>query len=135
MWLFFQVMMWKTVETRKRATRPRPYTQAVMRSQPVCDSRCSSAIPRKAGAMRSWGRPGGAQVSGTLGAAAGRLWGAHRVGVAVSRVLVAGGLVAAARGRSSVHEPETNITLLDVKAADFHRKFTFITSSDSTFIY
>lgn len=87
--------------------------------------------------MRSWGRPGGAQVSGTFGAAAGRLWGAHRVGVAVSRVLVAGGLVATARGRSSVHEPETNINLLLLvfKAADFPRKFTFITTSDLMFIY
>lgn len=30
-----------------------PYTQAVIRSQPVSDSRCSSAMPTKAGTMRS----------------------------------------------------------------------------------
>lgn len=53
MWLLFQVMMWNTVETRKRAHRPRPYTKAVIFSQPLSDRRCSSAMPTKAGAMRN----------------------------------------------------------------------------------
>ncbi|TNN30318.1 hypothetical protein EYF80_059531 [Liparis tanakae] len=60
MWLLFQVMTWNTVDTRKRAHSPTPYTQAVIFSQPLSDSRCSSATPTKAGAMRNYkhgGRP------------------------------------------------------------------------------
>lgn len=66
MWLFFQVTMWNTVETRKRAHRPKPYTQAVILSQLVSDRRCSSVMPMNAGTMTSCGAEGGACQSTLL---------------------------------------------------------------------
>ncbi len=54
MWLFFQEMMWKTVEMRNRAIRPMPYTQAVIRSQRSSDSRYNRVIPTNAGTISSY---------------------------------------------------------------------------------
>lgn len=122
MWLFFQVMMWKTVETRKRAHSPRPYTQAVSRSQPVFDRRCSSAMPTKAGTTSSWRQNTtvGIPASNTAGTKKEqRRATSHRVGVEVSSVFIAGGLVATVGGGSSVHEPaKHNETMLAAAQTD-----------------
>lgn len=53
-WLFFQEMMWNTVETMKRAQSPTPYIHAVIFSQRSSESRWRRALPTMAGTMRNW---------------------------------------------------------------------------------
>lgn len=72
-------------------------------------------MPTKAGTMRSCNRREGNHMSASCehltDFTSGQMMSSeatHRMSIAVSSMLVAGGLVAAVSGRPSVHEPETH---------------------------